>query len=123
MTPLTTLPPKHKAIVLAGMAGLIALIGFAIFGSRGVVDLWGMQQKQVALESLAFRLQQDNERLRTHIDRLEHDDAYLQKVVRERLGWIQPGEVVYRVRRPVAPSVADAVAREHASDAPAAGQR
>src|SRR5215470_17790691 len=109
MSPLTALPKKHKVIVLGGVVGLIALIGFAIFGSRGVVHLWGLQEKQSALEALAFRLQQDNEHLVEHIDRLEHDEAYLEKIVRERLGWIQAGEVVYRVRGPAAPPAQDRV--------------
>lgn len=120
MAPLKNLPQKHKVIILVGVVALIALGGFAIFGSRGLVHLWALEEKQLALEGLAFRLQQDNEHLQQHIDRLDHDDAYLEKVVRERLGWVHPGEVVYRVRRSIAPPPADRVARTDQPAPPAA---
>ena len=37
--------------------------------------------------------------MREHLQRLETDDAYLEKIARERLGWIKPGELVYRVKQ------------------------
>ncbi len=43
------------------------------------------------------RKRQSNARVREHLRRLETDDAYLEKLARERLGWIRPGERVYRV--------------------------
>jgi cell division protein FtsB len=94
---LTPLPWKHKAVVGAAMVvlGLCALS--AVFGSGGVVHLRRLQAEQAQIEATAFELAQHNAQLRDHLQRLEHDDAYLEKVVRERLGWIKPGEIVYRV--------------------------
>ncbi len=46
----------------------------------------------------AFELRQHNDQLRDHLaSGSSSDDAYLEKMVRERLGWIKPGELVYRV--------------------------
>lgn len=96
---LTPLPWKYKAVVAAGVVALALCAVSAVFGSGGVVDLRRLQEEQVQEEASAFGLAQRNAQLRDHLQRLESDDAYLEKVVRERLGWIKPGEVVYRVER------------------------
>lgn len=86
--------------MIAGGFVLLAVCAlFAVFGSRGVLHLRNLQLQQEQAESVAFRLQERNRAVREHLRRLEHDDAYLEKVVRERLGWIKPGEHVYRVTR------------------------
>ena len=94
---LAPLPLKHKALVAAGIAVLVLCAVSAVFGSGGVIHLRRLQAQQAEVEATAYAMTQRNARLRAHLDRLETDDAYLEKVVRERLGWIKPGEVVYRV--------------------------
>jgi cell division protein FtsB len=94
---LTPLPLKYKAVVAGGML-LVALCAVsAVFGSGGVVHLRSLQAQQASTEAAAYALAQSNARLQQHLHRLDTDDAYLEKVVRERLGWIKPGELVYRV--------------------------
>jgi cell division protein FtsB len=94
---LSPLPWKHKAIVGVGIAALVLCALSAVFGSGGVVHLRRLQAEQAQAEGSAFALAQRNAQLRDHLQRLETDDAYLEKVVRERLGWIKPGELVYHV--------------------------
>lgn len=92
-----TLSLKYKAVVAAGFL-LLALCGVsAVFGSGGVVQLRRLYDEQAAAEAEAYALAQHNKDLRDHVARLDADDAYLEKVVRERLGWIKPGERLYRV--------------------------
>ncbi len=99
MGSLSPLPWKHKAVVAGGVVALALCAVSAVFGGGGVVDLRRLQAEQAQGEATAFALAQHNAELRDHLRRLETDDAYLEKVVRERLGWIKPGEVVYRVDR------------------------
>ncbi|MEO8601733.1 MAG: septum formation initiator family protein [bacterium] len=96
---LTPLPWKHKAVIAAGLIVFALCAVSAVFGSGGVVQLQRIQAQQSVTEADAFALGQRNARLRDHLQRLGTDDAYLEKVVRERLGWIKPGELVYRVDR------------------------
>ena len=96
---LAPLPWKHKAVVGAGIAVLVLCAVSAVFGSGGVVHLRRLQAQQAHVEGTAFDLAQRNARLRDHLQRLETDDDYLEKIARERLGWIRPGELVYRVAR------------------------
>jgi len=96
---LAPLPWNYKAVVGAGVLGLVLCATSAVFGSGGLVQLRRLQAQQAHAEATAYTLAQHNARLRTHLQRLESDDVYLEKVVRERLGWIKPGELVYRVAR------------------------
>jgi cell division protein FtsB len=99
MRSLTPLPWKYKTVVAAGFVALALCAVSAVFGSGGVIDLRRLQAEQAQGEATAFALAQRNAELREHMRRLETDDAYLEKVVRERLGWIKPGEIVYRADR------------------------
>ena len=96
---LPPVPGKYKAAVLGGIA-VLALLGIdAVFGSRGALHLQRLQVQQEEAEAIAFQLADENRRQREHLDRLEQDDAYLEQLARERLGWIRPGERLYRLHR------------------------
>lgn len=41
-------------------------------------------------------MQKENEAFRERIYRLRHDDLYLEKIAREDLGLVRPGEIIYR---------------------------
>ena len=94
------LPPvlrKHKGVLVGAVVSLG--LGLSLLGAhRGASDLLALQEEQVALEQKMVRLQRGNDDLRRHLDRMKTDAAYLERVVRQRLGWIRPGEIVYRVR-------------------------
>lgn len=96
---LPTLPRKYKGVIVGGFVLLAVCALFAVFGSRGVFHLRNLQLQQARAEAVAFRLQERNRAIREHLRRLDEDDAYLEKIARERLGWIKPGEHVYRVTR------------------------
>jgi cell division protein FtsB len=99
MSSLTPLSWKDKVVIGAGLVALALCAVSAVFGNGGVVNLRHLQAQQRQTEAQAFALGERNARLRDHLQRLETDDAYLEKVVRERLGWVKPGELVYRVDR------------------------
>lgn len=95
-------PKRFKTLAVATAVALGVCLFFAVFGNGGVVHLWRLQRRQADLEAVAYALAQENQRLRDHLERLERDDRYLERLARERLGWIKPGEIVYRTnaRRP-----------------------
>lgn len=126
MSALPPLPRKYKAVAVFGVSALTLVVVSAVYGGRGWVHLQELAAKQRALEDLAFRLQHDNDQRQEHLRRLEHDDSYVEKLAREQLGWIKPGDTVYRVRGVTAlappvikpPAVEPAPARKPASVAP-----
>lgn len=93
------LPPpsrNFKGVLVFAAAALLVCGFFAVFGSGGVIHLRQLQRQQADAEMAAYSLALENQKLRDHVHRLEHDDAYLERLARERLGWIKPGEIVYR---------------------------
>jgi len=99
------LPPpssNFKGVLAAAAVALLVCAFFAVFGSGGVMHLRKLQEQQAEAEMAAYSIALTNQKLRDHVHRLEHDDVYLEKMARERLGWIKPGELVYRtdIREP-----------------------
>jgi cell division protein FtsB len=95
---LPPLPNKYKGVAVAAVLLLVMVAVSGIYGRRGLVHLRELEKKQNELGRLALELQRENEERHAHLRRLADDDSYIEKLVRERLGWIKPGETVYRVR-------------------------
>ena len=70
---------------------LLSLSLFTTFGERGLLHLWRLRGEQGKLDD-----SKENEVLRERIHRLRHDDLYLEKIAREDLGLVRPGEIIYR---------------------------
>ncbi len=83
-------------IIFALVAFIVSLSLVTVFGERGVVHLWRLWQEKRMLDEKNFLLQKENETLRERIYRLRHDDLYLEKIAREDLGLVRPGEIIYR---------------------------
>ena len=100
---MTLLPPpprKYKGILIGCSLFLVCYLGVIICGDHGLIHLLRVRAEQHNLEQQAFQLQQRNEQLRTRLRRLQSDDAYIERLARERLGLVKPGEIVFRVRPP-----------------------
>ena len=69
---------------------------FTVFGERGALHLWRLWDEKAKLAERNFVLHKENESLRERIDRIRRDDAYLEKIAREELGLVRPGEIIYR---------------------------
>lgn len=61
----------------------------------GVYSLMKQRSKAVELEEQTKALMETNEKLRTEIDRLKHDQAYLEQVAREKYGLLKKNERVF----------------------------
>jgi len=98
------------------LASLILLLSvYAIVGERGVFHLWRLRGEKAQLD-------EENEALRQRISRLLHDDSYLEKIAREELNLVRPGEVIYRFsssepRNPRAGSLKDPASKSRPSTA------
>jgi cell division protein FtsB len=86
----------QRWLICAFSVFLVTLSLFTVFGDRGVVHLWRLMEEKEKLDERNFLLQKENERLRKRIYRLRHDDLFLEKIAREELNLVRPGEVIYR---------------------------
>jgi len=82
----------------------VLLVLSSAVGEHGFVHLWKLRQEQQPLASEAVTLLQENKDLRDRINRLQTDNSYLEKVVREELKFTKKGEVLYLFRGSSEPS-------------------
>jgi len=83
--------------IATGLAIVLALFfGYHVMVGRNGVNIY--QQKRVEdreLHNQIDALQQENERLKEHLDRLKSDPDAIEHEARERLHYARPGEVIY----------------------------
>ena len=73
------------------------LILFAFFYLPGLSRYQELRQEEERLERELADLDRDIKSLREEKELLEKDQAYLEKVIREELGLVRPGEMVYKL--------------------------
>jgi cell division protein FtsB len=88
------LPANWLLYLLGLLILLLALV--TIVGERGALHLWRLRGEKSQLDEQNYRLQKANQELRLRIARIRNDDRYLEKLAREELNLVRPGEVVYR---------------------------
>jgi cell division protein FtsB len=75
---------------------LAVFFGYHVMVGRNGVNIY--EQKRVEdreLHKQIDTLQQENERLKEHLDRLKSDPDAIEHEARERLHYARPGEVIY----------------------------
>ena len=85
------------ALIFVALAGWVYLL---VAGEGGLLELRETRRELADLEARVARLAAENDSLSTVLYRLENDPAYLEKVAREDLGMVKPGERLYRLREP-----------------------
>ncbi|MDD4856621.1 MAG: septum formation initiator family protein [Candidatus Krumholzibacteria bacterium] len=77
---------------------VLILIGFVfIAGDVGLLKLWGAQRELKNLNAKITELESRNALLSAEIGRLKNDPFTIEKVAREKYGYLKPGDKVYRI--------------------------
>ena len=74
---------------------LLTMMVLAVQGEHGMLSMWRQQRDVAALVREIEAMEQENARLRQEIQRLQHDTPYIEKIAREELGFVRPGELVF----------------------------
>jgi cell division protein FtsB len=98
------LPQRWPIYLFAALIILLSLV--TVVGERGVLHLWRLDGEKIRLDEQNYRLQKENEVLRQRIYRIRNDNAYLEKLAREDLNLVRPGEIVYRFSNSSKPGAA-----------------
>jgi cell division protein FtsB len=85
---------RHVLYIFGGLMLLLVIV--TIIGERGAMHLWRLRGEKSRIDEQNYRLQKENEALRQRISRILHDNHYLEKLAREELNMVRPGEVIYR---------------------------
>lgn len=91
------LPQRWPIYLLSTLIILISLV--TVVGERGAIHLLRLRDEKSRLDEQNYRLQKENETLRQRIWRIRNDNRYLEKLAREELNMVRPGDVVYRFGR------------------------
>jgi len=83
-------PLLQSSLLLALLVSI-----YAIFAKGGLVDLWRIRTARQGITAQVALLVRQNKELAEYVERLRHDDRLLEQLVREELGWIREGDLVY----------------------------
>ncbi len=76
---------------------IVIMLGYAIFGNRGVLRILQAEKQQQQLELQLAEIKQQQQRLREEIERLRNDKDYWEQLARTKLGMVREGELIYHL--------------------------
>jgi cell division protein FtsL len=82
--------------LLAVLAIGLPLIGFILFGNRGIVQRIRLERQQAELQQKIREAEAETRRLQTEQKALEGDPKAIEKAAREKHGMVRDGETVYK---------------------------
>ncbi len=88
-------PRAKRRRVLAGVLGLFLLWGL-FGGQQGLFALFSSQREKGLLRQEIEQLNQDNTRLQAQLASVGRHPELYEKVAREKLMLMRPGEILYR---------------------------
>lgn len=83
-----------------GATVLLVLALLAIAGLKSSRDLEAAKARERLLEKRIAETRAESERLRVRIDRLRNDPGMLERLAREDLGMVRPGDVIIELPAP-----------------------
>ena len=105
MTPIEAPARSDSFRPVLGATVLLVLALLAIAGLKSSRDLETARARERLLEKRIAETRAESERLRVRIDRLRHDPGMLERLAREDLGMVRPGDVIIELPVPgAAPS-------------------
>lgn len=89
--------PAGTAVAIA----LALLFGWGVVNGKHGLSAWQQQRTQdKQLQRQIQDLQEENSRLRDHVERLKSDPDSIEHEAREHLHYARPGEVIYTLPAP-----------------------
>lgn len=86
--------PRLGAMLLLSGMFLMLMMGLTIWGKYGLLEVWSRQRDLVELAQDIDTIERQNAILSQEIQRLRNDMRYIEKIAREELGLVRPGELV-----------------------------
>jgi cell division protein FtsB len=80
-------------LLLSGMFLMLMMV-LTIWGKYGLLEVWSRQQDLIELAQEIDTIERENAVLSQEIQRLRDDMGYIEKIAREELGLVRPGELV-----------------------------
>jgi cell division protein FtsB len=83
---------QRLSLLMVAVVSILAF-AYAIMGNNGYLELRRREAKNQELRLKADGLRQENKEIRSEIRALKSDPKAIEKIAREELGMVKPGEV------------------------------
>lgn len=87
---------KKRLIIIGSLTAIV--LGFVMFSSYGVMSRYRHESHVAELREEQSRLRAQEDSLRNFIQVLKTDTVVLERLARERYGYVRPGEEVFIIR-------------------------
>ena len=88
---------RYQKILLLSLGFFLLLVLMAVFHENGILNAYRLEQEQLKMKNENEILRARNENFRLEIDALKSDPYEIEKIARERLNLIKPGDQVYYI--------------------------
>jgi cell division protein FtsB len=86
----------RRRIATAAAVALAVFLGYhVIFGQNGITAYQQKREEDKDLQKQIQQLQDENARMKDHVDHLQNDPDAIEHEARARLHYARPGEVIY----------------------------
>jgi len=75
----------------------VAALAIVAYGGQSLTRVWQMKHEVESLEREIARLHAETTKFRDEVASLRSDPEAIEKIARERLGFIMPGEIVLKL--------------------------
>lgn len=89
---------KHSILIALAILALFSMVLFMIFNDYGLADLYLLKQEKNNILEKNKVIDIENHAMYREIDRLKHDQKYIEKVARDELGMIGKDEVIIKTK-------------------------
>jgi cell division protein FtsB len=89
---------RKRILLTVALCAILALVGRSILGDRGLFEVWRKKTSFQQLTGEVQALRDQNTSLRHQIEALRHDPLAIERIAREELGYVRPGEITFVIR-------------------------
>ncbi len=86
----------RKRMYLIPAACILFIMFFTVFGERGLLRIYHLNQERQEIQKHLEELKAENEKLKREIEALKTDRRYLESIARKDFGLVRPKEVLYQ---------------------------
>lgn len=87
---------KNKKLITMIIVFFFLFLFFtAVLGDNGLLRLYQMSETKRELVEQITKIKEENQELQKKIYAFKNDPLYIEKIAREELGLLKPGEIVY----------------------------
>jgi cell division protein FtsB len=85
---------KRLYLIPAGF--ILLFLSFTIFGERGLLRIYHLNQEKDEILARATQLKAENDQLKREIEALKTDRRYIESLARKDFGLVRKNEVIYQ---------------------------